>query len=61
MEVEIIVEKPVYVEKIIEEEVIVETEVDEVYMDNQVTEETTEVDDHQLTSEIHLRKSELEG
>lgn len=39
----------------------VETHIDEVYEDNQVTEETREVDDHELTREIGSRKGELEG
>lgn len=55
------IEKPVYIEKIVEEEVIVETNVDEIVMDETITEEAREVDDHQLTSEIHTRKSELES
>ena len=39
----------------------VETQIDEVYEDHQVTEESREVDDHELTREIGMRKGELEG
>lgn len=55
------VEKPVYKEIIIEEEVLVETNVDEVYEDNQFTEESKEVDDGELAREINIRKSDLES
>jgi len=56
-----VVEKPVYKEIIIEEEVLVETNVDEVYEDNQFTEESKEVDDGELAREINIRKSDLES
>lgn len=61
VEVEVVVEKPVYQERIIHEEVTVEANVDEVYEDNQFTEETKEVDDHELAREINIRKSDLES
>lgn len=61
VEVEVIVEVPVYVDKIIEEFIDVEAQIDEVYEDHNVTEETREVDDHELTREIGSRKGELEG
>jgi len=51
----------VYKEIIIEEEVLVETNVDEVYEDNQFTEESKEVDDQELGREINIRKSDLES
>lgn len=50
-----------YKEIIIEEEVLVETNVDEVYEDNQFTEESKEVDDQELGREINIRKSDLES
>lgn len=53
------VEKPVYVEKIIEEIVDVETGYDEAYTEHTATEEVTEHDDAELTNEIRMRKSEL--
>lgn len=60
MEVEVLVEVPVYVEKIVEEDVIVETQMDNFSTQQGYDMSSIDVDDQKFTVEIQERKKELE-